>query len=147
MNLVLCAKKWSSFLKVQPVLKRGSMKAVLDSPLSAYAVDRIDGAINVADKYVEKYLPSEDQIDCKFTFGVIHRENVHIHIDEHVLVNLLSDNKLIPSYTTKSFRQTKFLLPTYLECFIGYHFVLAVCTKVLLSIQLNLRNIRRNALN
>ncbi|XP_031617286.1 lipid storage droplets surface-binding protein 1 isoform X2 [Contarinia nasturtii] len=52
---------------VQPVLKGGSMKhlgtAVLDSPLSAYAADRIDGAINVADKYVEKYLPSEDQID------------------------------------------------------------------------------------
>lgn len=22
-------------------------------------------AINVADKYVEKYLPSEDQVDCK----------------------------------------------------------------------------------
>lgn len=39
--------------------------AVLESPFSEYAADRIDGAINVADKYVEKYLPSEDQIDCK----------------------------------------------------------------------------------
>ncbi|XP_055299960.1 lipid storage droplets surface-binding protein 1 isoform X1 [Sitodiplosis mosellana] len=51
-----------------PVLKRaGSVKqlgsSVLDSPLSAYAADRIDGAINVADKYVEKYLPSEDHVD------------------------------------------------------------------------------------
>lgn len=52
------------------MLKRaGSVKqirsAVLDSSLSAYAADRIDGAINVADKYVDKYLPSEDQVDCK----------------------------------------------------------------------------------
>lgn len=57
--------------KVLPVLKRaGSMKqlgsAVLESPLSSYAVDRIDGAIDAADKYVEKYLPSEDQIDCEY---------------------------------------------------------------------------------
>lgn len=68
--LLSCAKKLRSFPKVQPVLKRaGSVKqlgtAVLDSPLSAYAVNRIDGAINVADQYVEKYLPSEDQVDCK----------------------------------------------------------------------------------
>lgn len=53
---------------VQPVLKRaGSMKqigiAALDSPFSTYAADRIDGAIDVADKYVEKYLPSEDHVD------------------------------------------------------------------------------------
>lgn len=65
-----CAKSLRSFPKVRPVLKRaGSVKqigsAVLESPLSAYAAGRIDGAINVADKYVEKYLPSEDQIDCK----------------------------------------------------------------------------------
>lgn len=56
--------------KVQPVLKRaGSVKqlgsAVLESPFSEYAAVRIDGAINVADKYVEKYLPSEDQTDGK----------------------------------------------------------------------------------
>lgn len=65
-----CAKKLRSFPKVQPVLKRANSvkhlgSAVLDSPLSVYAADRIDGAINVADKYVEKYLPSEDHVDCK----------------------------------------------------------------------------------
>lgn len=65
-----CAKTLRSFSKVQPVLKRaGSMKqigtAILDSPLSTYAADRFDGAIDVADKYVEKYLPSEDHVDCK----------------------------------------------------------------------------------
>lgn len=65
-----CAKSLRSFPKVRPVLKRASSvkqigSAVLESPLSAYAAVRIDGAINVADKYVEKYLPSEDQIDCK----------------------------------------------------------------------------------
>lgn len=67
---IQCVNKLRSFTKVQPVLKRaGSVKqigtAVLDSPLSTYAADRIDGAINVADKYVDKYLPSEDQVDCK----------------------------------------------------------------------------------
>lgn len=67
-----CAKSLRSLPKVQPVLKRaGSVKqigsAVLESPLSAYAADRIDGCINVADKYVEKYLPSEDQCDCKYS--------------------------------------------------------------------------------
>lgn len=53
---------------VRPVLKRAnSVKnigtAVLDSRVSSYAADRIDGAINVADKYVERYLPPEDQTD------------------------------------------------------------------------------------
>lgn len=59
-------------LQVRPVLKRaGSVKqigtAVLDSRVSTYAADRIDGALDVADKYVEKYLPSSatDQVDCK----------------------------------------------------------------------------------
>lgn len=65
-----CANRLRSLPKVRPVLQRaGSVKqlgtAVLDSQLSTYAADRIDGAIDVADKYVEKYLPSEDQIDCK----------------------------------------------------------------------------------
>lgn len=65
-----CAKALRSFPKVQPVLHRAeSVKqlgsAVLESPLSTYAVDRIDGVIDVADKYVERFLPSEDQIDCK----------------------------------------------------------------------------------
>lgn len=60
-------------LQVRPVLKRaGSVKqigtAVLDSRVSTYAADRIDGALNVADKYVDKYLPSSasDQVDCKW---------------------------------------------------------------------------------
>lgn len=59
-------------LQVRPVLKRaGSVKqigaAVLDSRVSTYAADRIDGALNAADKYVDKYLPSTatDQVDCK----------------------------------------------------------------------------------
>lgn len=68
-TLRTCVKSLRSLPKVQPVLKRASSvkqlgSAVLESPLSAYAADRIDGAINVADKYVEKYLPSEDH-DCK----------------------------------------------------------------------------------
>lgn len=59
-------------LQVRPVLKRaGSVKqigtAVLDSRVSTYAADRIDGALDVADKYVDRYLPSSatDQVDCK----------------------------------------------------------------------------------
>lgn len=76
-KLRTCAKSLRSLPKVQPVLKRaGSVKqlgsAVLESPLSAYAADRIDGAINVADKYVEKYLPSEDQIDCKYEIACMY---------------------------------------------------------------------------
>lgn len=65
--------KMISPLQVRPVLKRaGSVKqigaAVLDSRVSSYAADRIDGALNVADKYVDKYLPSgaTDQVDCKW---------------------------------------------------------------------------------
>lgn len=53
---------------VRPVIKRANSvkhirSAVLDSRVSLYAADRIDGAINAADKYVEKYLPPEDQAD------------------------------------------------------------------------------------
>lgn len=40
---------------------------MLDNRVSSYAADRIDGAIDVADKYIEKYLPSEDQVDCKYS--------------------------------------------------------------------------------
>lgn len=54
---------------IRPVIKRAnSVKnighVVLDSRVSSYAADRIDGAIDVADKYVEKYLPPDDQADC-----------------------------------------------------------------------------------
>lgn len=59
-------------LQVRPVLKRAdSVKligaAVLDNRVSTYAADRIDGALDVADKYVDKYLPSNatDQVDCE----------------------------------------------------------------------------------
>lgn len=61
-------------LQVRPVLKRASSvkqigTAVLDSRVSTYAADRIDGALDVADKYVDKYLPSNatDQVDCKLS--------------------------------------------------------------------------------
>lgn len=70
-GLTIRKQKKKLFLQVRPVLKRAdSVKlignAVLDSRVSAYAADRIEGAIDVADKYVEKYLPSEDQIDCEY---------------------------------------------------------------------------------
>lgn len=57
---------------MRPVLKRaGSVKQMgtdmLESPVSAYVANRIEGAIDVADKYVEKYLPSEDQVDGKWS--------------------------------------------------------------------------------
>ncbi|CAH0559616.1 unnamed protein product [Brassicogethes aeneus] len=50
---------------VRPVLKRAdSMKqignTVLASKYTAFAADTLDGALNVADKYVDKYLPADD---------------------------------------------------------------------------------------
>ncbi|CAH1176400.1 unnamed protein product [Phaedon cochleariae] len=50
----------------QPVLKRAdSMKqignTVLASKYTTYAADTLDGALNVAEKYVDKYLPAEDE--------------------------------------------------------------------------------------
>lgn len=58
---------------VRPVLKRANSvkhigSAVLDNRVSTYASDCIDGAIDAADKYVEKYFPTDDggdQVDCK----------------------------------------------------------------------------------
>lgn len=43
---------------------------MLDSRVSTYAADRIDGALDVVDKYVDKYLPpnAQDQVDCKLEF-------------------------------------------------------------------------------
>lgn len=57
---------------VKPVLSRAnSMKSlvnvVLELPVSNYAADRLDGALNVCDKYVDRFLPAEpveDQPDC-----------------------------------------------------------------------------------
>lgn len=64
-------KEYMSDRLVKPVLKRAdSVKqlgsAVLELPITEFAADRIDGAITVADKYVDKYLPVEgnaDQVD------------------------------------------------------------------------------------
>lgn len=49
----------------RPVLKRAdSVKqignTVLASKYTAFAADTLDGALNVADKYVDKYLPAVD---------------------------------------------------------------------------------------
>ncbi|CAH1126862.1 unnamed protein product [Ceutorhynchus assimilis] len=53
---------------VTPVLKRAdSVKqignTVLSSRYTAFAADTLDGALNVADKYVDKYLPADDEPD------------------------------------------------------------------------------------
>lgn len=59
---------------VRPVLKRAdSVKeignAVLASKYTAFAADRLDGALNVADMYVDKYLPADstDEVDSEGT--------------------------------------------------------------------------------
>lgn len=62
-------KEYMSDHLVKPVLSRAnSMKnlshAVLDSRVSNYAADRLDGALNVCDKYVDRFLPAEDQPDA-----------------------------------------------------------------------------------
>lgn len=76
-------------LQVRPVLKRaGSVKQigtdVLNSRVSTYAADRIDGALDVADKYVEKYLPSSatDQVDCKWSPLIRRRKCIHFIVCE-----------------------------------------------------------------
>lgn len=48
---------------VRPVLKRANSVKQIGNVASTYATDRIDGALNVADHYVDKYLPSEDATD------------------------------------------------------------------------------------
>lgn len=60
---------------VKPVLKRAdSVKqignAVLESPITTYAAERLDGALTAGDKFVDKYLvPIDgDQTDGKFFF-------------------------------------------------------------------------------
>lgn len=67
-------KEYMSDHLVKPVLSRAnSMKnlshVVLESRVSNYAADRLDGALNVCDKYVDRYLPvdpepAEDCPDC-----------------------------------------------------------------------------------
>lgn len=65
-------KEYVSDHVVRPVLKRaGSVNsvkklgtAVLDNKVSNFAADRLSGAINAADKYIDKYLPdSTDETD------------------------------------------------------------------------------------
>ncbi|XP_058813590.1 lipid storage droplets surface-binding protein 1 isoform X1 [Topomyia yanbarensis] len=66
-------KEYMSDHLVKPVLSRAnSMKhlghAVLDSRVSNYAAGRLDGALSVCDKYVDRFLPAEpaeDQPDGK----------------------------------------------------------------------------------
>lgn len=50
----------------KPVLKRAdSVKQlgnqVLASKYTVYAAESLDGALDVADKYVDKYLPADDE--------------------------------------------------------------------------------------
>ncbi|XP_055628305.1 lipid storage droplets surface-binding protein 1 isoform X2 [Toxorhynchites rutilus septentrionalis] len=64
-------KEYMSDHLVRPVLSRASSvknlgHAVLDSRVSNYAAGRLDGALNVCDKYVDRFLPVEpadDQTD------------------------------------------------------------------------------------
>ena len=58
---------------VRPVMKRAdSMKqignTVLASKYTAFAADKLDGALNVVDKYIDKYLPP-DAADSQVTYG------------------------------------------------------------------------------
>ncbi|KRG01953.1 lipid storage droplets surface-binding protein 1 isoform X1 [Drosophila mojavensis] len=79
MAIILClkmywnTKEYMSDHLVRPVLKRAdSVKqignAVLESPLTTYAADRIDGAFTAGDKFVDKYLvpisTDQDQSDA-----------------------------------------------------------------------------------
>lgn len=81
-------KEYMSDRLVKPVLSRAnSMKnlghAVLESRVSNYAAGRLDGALNVCDKYVERYLPVEpepsaDQTDSR-------NPTLHQSDDSHVI--------------------------------------------------------------
>lgn len=66
-------KEYMADRLVRPVLKRANSvknigNAVLDSRVSSYAANRIDGALNVADEYVDRYLPQDNTVDSKFIF-------------------------------------------------------------------------------
>ncbi|KAH8278734.1 hypothetical protein KR018_008108, partial [Drosophila ironensis] len=72
MKMYWNTKEYMSDHLVRPVLKRAdSVKqignAVLESPLTTYAADRIDGAFTAGDKFVDKYLVAirtdQDQTD------------------------------------------------------------------------------------
>ncbi|XP_037035764.1 lipid storage droplets surface-binding protein 1 isoform X2 [Bradysia coprophila] len=61
--IYLNTKEYMSDHIVRPVLKRANSVKQIGTVASCYATDRIDGAIDVADLYVDKYLPSEDATD------------------------------------------------------------------------------------
>lgn len=68
-QIMVNTREFMSDRVVRPVLKRAdSVKAIrdamLDSQVSVYAAHRIGGAIDVADKYVERFLPDANGVDC-----------------------------------------------------------------------------------
>lgn len=70
---------------VSPVLKRANSvkqigNSVLSSKYTVFAADTLDGALNVADKYVDRYLPADEQ--DKSTDGG--PEDKAIHTIQHV---------------------------------------------------------------
>ncbi|XP_050069698.1 lipid storage droplets surface-binding protein 1 isoform X5 [Anopheles maculipalpis] len=79
-------KEYMSDRLMKPVLSRAnSMKnlghAVLESRVSNYAAGRIDGALVVCDKYVERYLPTEpqDQPDsCSAGMQAVDSNQMHV---------------------------------------------------------------------
>lgn len=50
---------------VRPVLMRAGSVKLIGSQAANAAVDRLDGALTVADKYVDRYLPADstDTVD------------------------------------------------------------------------------------
>jgi len=79
-------KEYMSDHLVRPVLKRAdSVKlignAVLESPLTTYAADRIDGAFTAGDKFVDKYLvpiqTDHDQTDGE-SWGYFFKNNIRV---------------------------------------------------------------------
>lgn len=80
-------KEYMSDHLVRPVLKRAdSVKqignAVLESPITTFAAERLDGALTVGDKFVDKYLipidGEADQTDGKQTLFCKYYNYVHI---------------------------------------------------------------------
>lgn len=66
--MIASTKEYMADRLVRPVLKRAdSVKkmrdAVLDGSMSVYAAQRLDGAIDAADMYVERFLPADQAAD------------------------------------------------------------------------------------
>ncbi|KAH8241335.1 hypothetical protein KR032_008265, partial [Drosophila birchii] len=114
-------KEYMSDHLVRPVLKRAdSVKqignAVLESPLTTYAADRIDGAFTAGDKFVDKYLvpirTDQDQTDGKWLSLVsgirdplsrLHKTHKSSHKDGHSQISHIrfaapqeDDNETVP---------------------------------------------------